>query len=60
VILVFLYWHYVALGLANKTLFFEWIGGTLAVGVIYYFAAVVYRRSQGVDASRAYAEIPPE
>ena len=39
---------------------FTIFGVTIALAIVYYFAAKAYRRSQGVDIDLAYAEIPPE
>ena len=32
----------------------------IAIGVVWYVAALMYNRSRGIDVSLAYAEIPPE
>ncbi len=48
------------LGIADRSSFFVWCFGTIAAGVIFYFVAYGVRRSQGVDVTRAFAEIPPE
>lgn len=58
--LMVLYFHYDQFGLADKGPMYKWIGGTVLVAIVFYIGAVLYRRSQGVDVSRAYAEIPPE
>ena len=59
-ILLFLFFKYEALGIADTGPLFQWLGGTLIVAAVFYVAAIYYRRSQGVDVRRAYAEIPPE
>ena len=59
-ILLFLFFKYEALGIADTGPLFQWLGGTLVVAAVFYVAAIYYRRSQGVDVRRAYAEIPPE
>jgi hypothetical protein len=39
---------------------FSIFGVTIALAILYYFAAKAFRKSQGVEIDRAYAEIPPE
>ncbi len=48
------------LGIADRASFFVWCLGTIAAGIVFYFAAYGIRRSQGVNVNRAFAEIPPE
>ncbi len=60
IIIWFIYLHYSALGLSDKGKFFLFVGVTLGLAVVYYIAAKLIRRSQGVDIDRAYAEVPPE
>lgn len=48
------------LGIADRSGFSVWCIGTIAAGVIFFYAAAAIRRSQGVNVNRAYAEIPPE
>jgi basic amino acid/polyamine antiporter, APA family len=60
VLIWIIYFHYSGLGLSDKGKFFTFVGVTLALAVVYYVAAKLIRRSQGVDIDRAYAEIPPE
>jgi basic amino acid/polyamine antiporter, APA family len=55
-----IYLHYSALGLSDKGKFFAFVGVTLGLGAVYYVAAKLIRRSQGVDIDLAYAEVPPE
>jgi amino acid transporter len=47
-------------GLQNLGRLFAIFGGTIALAVVYYLVASAVRRSQGVDLTRTYAEIPPE
>jgi amino acid transporter len=54
------YLHYSALGISDKTKFFTFVAVTLGLAVLYYIAAKLIRRSQGVDIDLAYAEVPPE
>ena len=56
-----LYFHYPAqFFLADKQKMFTIFGVTIGLAIIYYFAVKAYRKSQGVDIDRAFAEIPPE
>jgi len=56
-----LYFHYpTAFGLSDKTKMFTIFGVTIALAIVYYFAAKAFRRSKGVNIDLAYAEIPPE
>jgi hypothetical protein len=55
-----IYLHYSALGLADKGKFFLFVGVTLGLAIVYYIAAKLIRRSQGVNIDLAYAEVPPE
>jgi amino acid transporter len=55
-----IYLHYPALGLSDKSKFFTFVAVTLGLGAVYYLAAKLIRRSQGVDIDLAYAEVPPE
>ena len=36
------------------------MGSVIAIGTVWYVAALMYNRSRGIDISLAYAEIPPE
>jgi amino acid transporter len=36
------------------------MGSVIAIGTVWYVAALMYNRSRGIDVSLAYAEIPPE
>lgn len=36
------------------------VGGVFVVGVVFYFIMKAYRRSQGVDVTLAFKEIPIE
>jgi amino acid transporter len=36
------------------------LGGTIVLAAIFYVGVLAFRRSQGVDLTRTYAEIPPE
>lgn len=47
-------------GLQNTGRMFLIFGGTIALAVVYYVGVSMMRRSQGVDLTRTYAEIPPE
>jgi hypothetical protein len=58
--LYFEFLHESALGIAKRSEFFVWAGGTILAGVIFYYVARAVRKSQGVDIDRAFAEIPPE
>jgi len=60
VLIWIIYLHYSALGLSDKTKFFTFVLVTLGLGAVYYVAAKLIRRSQGVDIDLAYAEVPPE
>jgi hypothetical protein len=56
-----LYFHYpTQFFLSDKQKMFSIFGVTIALAILYYFAAKAFRRSQGVEIDRAYAEIPPE
>ncbi len=55
-----IYLHYSALGISDKGKFFLFVGVTLGLAVVYYIAAKLIRRSQGVNIDLAYAEVPPE
>jgi APA family basic amino acid/polyamine antiporter len=56
-----LYLHYPALAIRpNLGSFFSWLGGTIAAAIAFFGLVYAYRRSQGVDISRVYKEIPPE
>ncbi len=55
-----IYLHYSALGLSDKSKFFTFVGVTLGLAVVYYIAAKLIRRAQGVNIDLAYAEVPPE
>jgi hypothetical protein len=39
---------------------FTIFGVTIGLAIVYYLVAKAVRRSQGVDLTRAYAEVPPE
>jgi amino acid transporter len=60
VIIWIIYLHYSALGISDKGKFFTFVGVTLGLAVVYYIAAKLIRRSQGVNIDLAYAEVPPE
>ncbi len=60
IIIWIVYLHYSALGLSDKGKFFTFVGVTLGLAVVYYIAAKLIRRSQGVNIDLAYAEVPPE
>lgn len=56
-----LYLHYPQFGVSNKANMFEWVGGVVAVAVIfYYLVRWIVRARRGVKLELAYAEIPPE
>jgi len=44
----------------TKSLSLYFMIGVIVVGIIWYVAAYLLNRSQGVDVSLAYREIPPE
>jgi APA family basic amino acid/polyamine antiporter len=56
-----LYFHYpTQFFLADKQKMFTIFGVTIALAIVYYLGFKFYRKSQGVDIDRAFAEIPPE
>jgi APA family basic amino acid/polyamine antiporter len=59
-LLYVLYFHYPALGLADKGKLFTWLGGAVGAALVYYVGVRIVRSRQGVDLARTYAEIPPE
>jgi amino acid transporter len=44
----------------TRTLSLGFMGGVIAIGVIWYVVAYAVQRSRGVDLGLAYKEIPPE
>jgi APA family basic amino acid/polyamine antiporter len=59
----FLYWaliNYPFFGVKTEANLGYWLGGTVAFGLLWYLAARYFRRTQGIDIDRVYAEIPPE
>jgi APA family basic amino acid/polyamine antiporter len=58
--LFFIYMHYPALGIEDKGSFLRDCGIVLGAALLTYFAALVVRKSQGVDVEKLAAEIPPE
>ena len=59
VILYAIYVHYTSLGFSNTGKFVWFAIGTIAVALVFYAAAFLYRR-RGTDLNLVYAEIPPE
>ena len=56
-----LYLHYpTQFFLTDKQKMFTIFGVTIALAILYYFAVKAFRKSQGVEIDRAFAEIPPE
>jgi amino acid transporter len=56
-----LYFHYpTQFFLSDKQKMFSIFGATIALAILYYFAVKAFRKSQGVEIDRAFAEIPPE
>lgn len=47
-------------GLTDASGLAVWVGGTILFAVLFYYGVRLYKRSQGIDVSRVYAEIPPE
>jgi amino acid transporter len=60
VLIWIIYLHYSALGISDKGKFFTFVLVTLGLAIVYYIAAKLIRRSQGVNIDLAYAEVPPE
>jgi basic amino acid/polyamine antiporter, APA family len=60
VLLWIIYLHYSQLGLSDKSKFFTFVFATLGLAIVYYIAAKLIRRAQGVNIDLAYAEVPPE
>lgn len=58
--LFFIYMHYPALGIEDKSHFFRDCGIILAAALVTFFVARAARRSQGVDVDKLATEIPPE
>ena len=54
-----LYLHYPQFGASTGPLL-EWVLGTIAAAVIFYFIVRQVRRREGVKLELAYSEIPPE
>lgn len=59
-VLYYLYFHYKDLGVPHALPALEWMGGTALAALLYYAAARLIRRRQGVDLNLVYDEIPPE
>ena len=60
VLIWIIYLHYSALGISDKGKFFTFVLVTLGLAIVYYIAAKLIRRAQGVNIDLAYAEVPPE
>jgi Na+/glutamate symporter len=60
VLIWIIYLHYSQLGLSDKSKFFTFVFATLGLAIVYYIAAKLIRRAQGVNIDLAYAEVPPE
>lgn len=59
--MIYLGLHYhTNVGIAHVSTAVYVIGGTIVVGVLYYFAARAVQRNRGVDITIAYRAIPPE
>jgi len=59
IVTVIYYWATVpALGVADPTAL-SFVVGVYAFMAIYYFAARIYRKRQGVDITKAFHELPP-
>lgn len=56
-----LYFHYpTQFFLTDKQKMFTIFGVTIALAILYYLGVRAFRKSQGVEIDRAFAEIPPE
>jgi APA family basic amino acid/polyamine antiporter len=60
IIYLHFYLHYSALGISDKSKFFTFAVVTIGLGAVYYIAARLIRRAQGVNIDLAYSEVPPE
>jgi amino acid transporter len=60
VILYIVYFSYPSLGLADKPTFFMSLVAWILVALAYYYGMRFVKRLQGIDVTKAYAEIPPE
>jgi APA family basic amino acid/polyamine antiporter len=58
--LFFIYMHYPALGIEDKSHFFRDCAIVLVAALLTFFVARAVRRGQGVDVDKLAAEIPPE
>ena len=48
------------LGIVDRQGFFVWAIGTVLAGALFYAIAYSVRKGQGINVTRAFAEIPPE
>jgi hypothetical protein len=53
-------WFHKNLGITHISTAFAYLGGTVLVGVLYYYTAQAIQKRRGVDVSLAFKAIPPE